>query len=192
MKKIIWLLLFQLVLSQAFSQPAIYLVANCQGEKRAILFNEQLTNVLYTSFGNSFKKNGVIKYAANNKIDKDSLDAAAARLKDALPKDFMEYNIPATALNSHPDEQGKIWFQYVITETVKNKTRLIGTIKVIFAGTNAATVSTDPRIEDITISSDPQDLKKYMTTLKQLKKANHVKAPLASQKDATAVASARS
>lgn len=179
MKKIFWTMLLQLTIMQAFSQPVIYTISNCDGESRTVLFHNQVSNAMYCAKGDfSFKKNSSLKFSPDSKINLDNLDKAAIPFQKAFPKGYWNHNIGAAMLHTKPNEDGRIWFEQVyVEEDGKGNIKPIAALKVVFEGSSAEKERVSPKIQNIIITSDPKVLKKYIAVIQRLKITNNVTTP---------------
>lgn len=177
MKKILWILVLQLATMQVFSQSVMYEITNCGGETRIMLFNNQLSSAEFSSKGRLlFKKNAMLKFSPNSKISLDSLDIAAVSFRKAFPENYWSEGVPVVKLDTKPNEDGRIWIERVyVDENSKGVIKPIAALKVVFEGSSAERERVFPKIKDITITSNPKELKKYIAVIKRLKIANNVK-----------------
>ncbi|UPK71013.1 hypothetical protein [Chitinophaga filiformis] len=177
MKKIFCIILLQLVAVQLFSQSIQYEIANCNGERRTLLFMNQITSVLYACKGElSLKKNLSLKFSPDSHLNLDSLDLEAIRFGKAFPKNYWSQGVPVITLDTRPNEEGRIWFENVyVEEDSKGNIKPIAALKVVFEGNDAGKERVSPKILDIIYISDPKALKKYIAVIKQLKIVHNIK-----------------
>lgn len=176
MKNIFLLLLLQLAAIQLFSQAVIYEITNCN-ERRTALFSEQISNVQSSAKGELlFKKNLWLKFSPGSNINLDSLDIAAIPFRKAFPKNYWNQNISVIRLDTKPNEEGSIWFERVyVQENSKGEIKVVAALKVVFAGSDAEIERRSPKIQYISITSDPKVLKQYIAVIQRLKIANNIK-----------------
>lgn len=179
MKKILWIIFLQLATMQVFSQSVIYEITNCGGEDRIMLFSNQISSAEFSSKGElSFKKNDMLKFSPNSKINLDSLDIAAVSFRKAFPRNYWSEGAGYAKLDTKPNEEGRIWIERVyVEENSKGVIKPVAALKVVFEGSNAERERISPKIKHITITSDPKVLKQYIAVIKRLKIANNVKSP---------------
>ena len=177
MKNIFLLLLLQLAAMQVFSQSAIYEITNCNGERRTGLFSQQISNIQSSAKGELlFKKNLWLKFSPGSNINLDSLDIAAIPFRKVFPKNYWNQNISVIQLDTKPNEEGRIWFDRVyVQENSKGEIKVVAALKVVFAGSDAEKERMSPKIQYITITSNPKVLKQYITIIQRLKIANNIK-----------------
>jgi hypothetical protein len=177
MKKVFWLMLVQLAAMQVFSQSVIYQISNCNGEDRTMMFSRQIQDAEFCAKGKlSFKKAAYLRFSQNSKINLDSLDKAAIPFSKAFPKTYWDKGASVISLNTKPNEDGHIWFEYVYVEEKKeNDIKPLAAFKVVFEGSDAEKERVSPKIQEIIMTSNPTALKKYIAVIKRLKRENNIK-----------------
>lgn len=170
-------MLLQLAAVQVFSQSMIYQIENGNGEDRTMMFRLQIQDAEFCAKGKlSFKKASYLKFSPSSNINLDSLDKAAIPFSRAFPKNYWSEGASVIHMNTKPNEDGHIWFEYVYVEEKKeNDIKPVAAFKVVFEGSNAEKERVSPKIQEIIMTSDPTALKKYIAVIKRLKRENNVK-----------------
>lgn len=180
MKRFLCLLGLLTTAMAAYSQAIIYGIYNCNGEKRTVTYSNQMIDVLYAARGVfQFKDARQLTFSPNSKVKLEDLDKAAVTFRKAFPKNYWDQMLtPTVTLDNRPNENGKIWCESVLVDDDrKGHVKVLGAIRVIFAGDDATKERVHPKIEDIILITDKKELKRRYDHVTQLKIAAKRKTP---------------
>jgi hypothetical protein len=170
MRRLYYLIALNIITLAALSQSKMYEITNCDNERRTVLYNQQLSNIVWCLKGDvRFKESIILKFSSKSNISLDTLEQRAARFRTVLPKNYWSDGVGVTRVDYIPNEEGRIWFEKVyVVEDKKGNIRPFAACKVVFEGTDPEKERVDPKIQDIEITFDEKSLKEKVKLIKRL------------------------
>ena len=170
---------FILISITGFAQSLIFEVADCGSERRSMLYNKQLSNVLWCLNGKAkFNEDSLLTFSENNKIQIKELEQKTSLFKKSLPKYYFDDDVKVIRLDTKPNKDGRIWFEYIFAEQdLKGNFVIYSGFKVFFAGTDPVEERKHPKISEIIVLLDKNQLRNYYDTIRKLLADNEVTLP---------------
>jgi len=170
---------FILISTAGFAQSIIFVIANCGGENRSGLYNRQLSNIMWClNGGGKFSEDSILKFSENNKIQIKELEQKKSLFKKSLPKYYLDEGTKVIRLDTKPNEDGRIWFDYILAEQdLKGNIIIYSGFKTYFDGTDPVEERKHPKISQIIVLLDKNQLRPYYDTIRKLLLANGTKVP---------------
>lgn len=175
------MLIFLLIVTarSAFAQNMDIKIASSKDMDLFQGFNRQVGWVEFSLIGQqSFKENNKLVFSDSSKVNLDTLDQQAMRLRAQLPKHFLDGERTWMMLDSKPGKDGHLWFETALAaENLKGQLFIYGAFKVIFQGSDPETEGSEPKILAIQLITDPSQLQRLKATIQRLIVDNHSKVP---------------
>ena len=162
-----------------FSQSIIFTIANCGGEHRSGLYHDQLSSIMWHLEGKEkFTADSILKFTKNSDIQLKNLKQQSNLFKKSLPKDFNNDFIKIIRLDTKPNEDGRIWFDCIYAEQdLKGNIIIYSGFRAVFDGTDPVEERKHPKISQINVLLDKNQLQSYQSTIRMLLASDGVKLP---------------
>ena len=160
-----------------FSQSIIFEIANCGGEHRSGLYSDQLTDIMWRLEGKrEFSNDSILQFSNNNSVRTKDLEQKTSQFQKSLPKDYLTDYIHIVGLDTKPNEDGRIWYDCIYADQdLKGNIIIYSGFKVLFEGTDPVEERKHPKISQISVLLDKNQLQPYYETIRKLLTANDVK-----------------
>jgi hypothetical protein len=170
---------FILLSLTGFTQSIIFQIANCGGERRSMLYNDQLSDIMWCLIGKSkFSENTTLKLSENKSFQIKDLEEKTILFTKSTPTYYFDEGAKVIRLDTIPNEDGRIWFDYILAEQdLKGNIIIHCGFKAIFNGTDPAEERQHPAISQIIVLVDKNQLRPYYGTIRKLLAANKMKLP---------------
>ena len=171
--------LYILISVTGFSQSMIFEVANCSGERRSGLYGQQLSNIMWYLIGKGkFSEHSILKFSKDSSIQMKDLEQKSNLFKKSVPEDYLNGGVNIIRLDTKPNKDGQIWFDYIFAEQdLKGNIKIYSGFKTFFDGTDAVEERKHPKISQIIVLLDKNQLRPYYDTIRKLLVANEMTLP---------------
>jgi hypothetical protein len=168
-----------LIAAKGYAQSVIIEIANCGGEHRSRNYDSQLSNIMWCLVGKGkFSENKLLKFSSKNSIQINDLEQKSSMFIKSLPKYYFDEDVKVVRLDTKPNEDDRIWFDYIFVEQDRKGNIIIYSgFKTFFDGTDPVEERKHPEISEIITLLDKKQIRPYNDIIKKLLVANGITLP---------------